>query len=79
MDKDTGAHYRNFYRGIQLDPFRLARVLNLDAAQFTVLKKITRGGDGGYKSSKQDWLDVIGAAERAIEMIDEDEENIPEH
>lgn len=70
--KDAGSHYRKFYKGIQLDPFRLQKIYNLDAAGLTIIKKALAAGKRGHKDAIQDYNDIINAAERAIEMINED-------
>jgi len=72
--EDAGKHYRFNYKGIKLDPFRLAKIFNLDAAQLTILKKTLVTGKRGHKDTIQDYKDIIGAAERAIEMIQEDQQ-----
>lgn len=70
---DAGLHYRKEYKGIKLDPFRIAKVYNLDGVQLTILKKTLVTGDRGAKDATQDYKDIINAATRAIEMIEEDE------
>lgn len=72
---DAGAHYRMYYKGIQLDPFRLSRIYNLNGEQFTILKKTLVTGNRGYKGAIQDYIDIINAAKRAIEIIKEDNED----
>lgn len=72
---DPGKHYRFSYKGIKLDPFRLARVYKVtNPAQFTILKKSIRMGTGG-KSKEQDLRDIISAAERELELMQEDLED----
>ena len=73
--KDQGKHYRFMYRGIKLDPFRLADIFKLNGQQLTILKKTIANGDRGHKDAIQDYEDIICAAKRAIEMIIEDREN----
>lgn len=69
---DAGKHYRFTYKGIQLDPFRLARIYKItNPAQFTILKKTVRLGTGG-KDKAQDLKDIISAAERELELMQED-------
>lgn len=71
--QDPGAHYRYEYRGIKLDPFRIAHIYGMtDNALFTILKKCLRAGRGGHKNLRQDLLDIINAAQRRLEMLDED-------
>lgn len=69
---DPGKHYRFSYKGIKLDPFRLARIYKItNPAQFTILKKAIRLGTGG-KDKVQDLKDIISAAERELELMRED-------
>lgn len=69
---DAGLHYRKTYKGINLDPFRIASIYNLDGVQLTILKKTLVTGKRGNKDTIQDYKDIINAASRAIEMINED-------
>ena len=85
--KDEGEHYRfgveiavteeDLARGsitINLDPFRVAAVYNMeDFALKTILKKTLVAGNRGHKDISQDLKDIICAAERKLEMIEEDE------
>lgn len=75
MIEDTGKHYRKEFRGIKLDPARIAMVYGMTSPMlFTVLKKILRAGNGGHKSYRQDILDCQNALTRELEIIDENEE-----
>jgi hypothetical protein len=70
---DPGAHYRYEYKGIKLDPARIARIYGVtDGMIFTILKKCLRMGRA-HKDKRQDLLDIISAAKRELEMMDEDE------
>ena len=71
-DLDAGQHYRFEYKGIKLDPFRIAKIFELDAPQLTILKKTLVNGNRGNKDAVQDYKDIICAAQRAIEIIEED-------
>jgi hypothetical protein len=72
--EDPGQHYRYTYKGINLDPFRIAKIYGIqDFALQTILKKVLKCGERGHKSMRQDLLDIENAARRAIEMLDEDE------
>jgi len=74
-EKDPGAHYRHSHKGIQLDPFRIARVYEMDCpALFTILKKCLMAGRRGYKDKRQDLNDIISAAQRELEIMTEDGE-----
>ncbi len=75
---DQGSHYRGFWKGLKLDPFRLAAIIGITCPiQFTIFKKAWRMGTS-VKDRRQDLLDIISAAERGIEIMDEDlaEENV---
>jgi hypothetical protein len=70
---DPGKHYRYQYKGINLDPFRIAQVYNINnMAQFTALKKILCTGKRGYKDLIVDIDDIICAMNRWKQMIHED-------
>ena len=71
-EDDRGKHYRFEYKGIKLDPFRIACIYNLDGVGLTILKKNLVTGNRGHKDKKQDYLDIICAAQRGIEMLEED-------
>jgi hypothetical protein len=72
-DIDTGTHYRFMYKGIKLDPFRIAKIYEInDFALQTILKKCLCAGERGHKDKRRDLEDIITAAKRAIEIIDED-------
>jgi hypothetical protein len=72
-DDDTGVHYRFMYKGIKLDPFRICKIYNIDDfALQTIVKKALCAGNRGYKDKRRDLYDIITAARRDIEMMDED-------
>lgn len=76
MPKDTGAHYRYEYKGVKLDPARIASIYGItNMAQAGILKKVLCAGNRGHKSQSQDIDDIITAANRWKEMIEEDEAN----
>lgn len=84
---DTGKHYHfwltkqltdddieNGKIVIKLDPYRIAEIYGMtDFALMTILKKTLCAGNRGHKDLKQDLLDIITAAKRRIEMLDEDD------
>ena len=84
--KDEGEHYRfgveiaiseeDAARGfvdINLDPFRIAAIYHMeDFALKTILKKTLVAGNRGHKDISQDLKDIICAAQRKLEMIEED-------
>lgn len=88
-NNDPGAHYRFSYtkkltegdikRGyatINLDPFRVASIYGMTCfAMQTILKKTLCAGNRGHKDQAQDLRDIISAAQRKLEMINEDNEN----
>jgi len=86
-NKDHGAHYRYVYRvklteqnikdgfvDVKLDPFRISLIYEMSCfAMQTILKKCLKAGERGHKDLKQDLLDIINAANRKLEMIEEDD------
>jgi len=75
IKKDAGAHYRYVYKGIKLDPARICDIYNqTDFMLCTIVKKALKAGERGHKDFKQDLLDIISAAERRLEMLQEDNE-----
>ena len=84
---DAGKHYRFEYDvavfqkdlengslTVKLDPFRIADIYGMsDFALMTILKKTLCAGNRGYKDLRQDLEDIICAAKRRIEMLDEDD------
>lgn len=76
-EKDPGKHYRFTYKGIKLDPYRIAKIFGMTSPiLFTVLKKILVCGNRGYKDYRQDVQDCINALTRELEMLDEDKKII---
>jgi hypothetical protein len=86
---DPGAHYRHNLRvkvtqedlergyvDVQLDPYRIALVYNMtDHMEFFILKKNLRMGSA-HKNKKQELLDIIDAANRRLEILDEDMDEV---
>ena len=86
---DAGKHYRFGYtvkvtqedldRGfieVNLDPFRIAAIYGMTCfAAKTILKKVLVVGNRGYKDETQDLKDIISAAERKLQMLEEDSRN----
>lgn len=73
MSEDAGKHYRYSYKGINLDPFRIAIIYEMKSfAMMTILKKCLCAGNRGHKDYKQDLRDIICAAERELEIVEED-------
>jgi len=76
-EEDKGAHYRFEYRGIKLDPARIALIYGIThPCQFSLMKKSLCTGKRGKKSTIEDLQDIKSACDRWIEMIKEDEENV---
>jgi hypothetical protein len=88
MQNDTGKHYRfehtvklsskNIEEGkvtIKLDPYRITQIYDMgDFALQTILKKTLCAGNRGYKDLRKDLEDIITAAQRKLEMLEEDGE-----
>lgn len=73
--KDHGSHYRYEYKGIKLDPARILTIYEQsDVLLGAIVKKALCAGSRGHKDFKQDLNDIICAAERRLEMLEEDEE-----
>lgn len=87
---DEGKHYRfnhvvkvgykDLLRGyveIKLDPFRIASIYGMKSfAMMTILKKCLVAGGRGHKCYKQDIRDIINAAKRELEILEENEKII---
>ena len=87
--EDAGKHYRFEYKvnitlenladnyvTIKLDPFRIAKIYGMeDFAMQTILKKVLCAGNRGNKSFEQDLLDIVSAAQRRLEILNEDKSN----
>lgn len=66
--------YPYTYKGIRLDPYRIADVYGItNHAQFSALKKVLCAGGRGAKNREQDIREAIVALERMLEMAEEDE------
>ena len=73
MSDDKGVHYRFEYKGINLDPARIALVYEIThPIQFNISKKALCTGRRGKKSTIEDLEDIITGCKRWIEMIKED-------
>lgn len=71
--EDKGEHYRFMYRGIKLDPARIIMIYDAKhPMQQAIIKKSLCTGNRGKKSLVDDIKDIITAAERWLEMIEED-------
>ena len=75
MQNDKGKHYRFEYKGIKLDPARICKIYNVEGALLPIIvKKALCAGSRGHKDFRSDIEDIICAANRILEMIDEDRE-----
>lgn len=71
--KDRGAHYRFEYRGIKLDPYRVARVCGMEGGpREHILKKVMRGVAKGL-TEKELVEEVQCCVDRWREMVSEDQ------
>ena len=56
---DAGAHYRYSFKGINLDPFRIAKIYGMtDFCMMTILKKCLCAGNRGHKDFNESQLGV---------------------
>ena len=77
MDNDKGKHYRREYKGVKLDPARILKIYEQgDLLMGAIVKKALCAGNRGHKSFREDLEDIICAAQRRLEMLDEDEQPI---
>ena len=73
MSNDTGSHYRHSYRGIEIDPYRIADIYGVtDHALFSALKKILAAGQRGNKTLIDDITEARDALNRKLDMLKED-------
>lgn len=75
IENDTGQHYRKEYKGVKLDPARIATIYEIShPLQQAILKKSLVTGGRGQKDLEHDIKDIICACHRWLEMIEEDSE-----
>ena len=69
---DPAAHYQNHYKGVKLDPYRIADIYQIPAGpRWQILKKTLRGTSKGQ--SEQEVINEIRSAlDRWQEMVEED-------
>lgn len=73
---DTGAHYRKEYKGVKLDPYRVAAIYGLTGGpREHALKKLLRGTEKGDSPLKV-IREVRDALDRWEEMLVEDGEEL---
>ncbi len=76
MAEDTGKHYRKEFKGVKLDPARIALIYGVShPIEIAIIKKALRSGTG-HKTREQDIRDIMCSCERWIEMMKEDQEII---
>lgn len=69
----TDADKKNGYVDVKLDPYRVGKVCNVGGGALEqILKKAMRGVDKGH-DERQVLNEIISAANRGIEILDEDE------
>ena len=72
VKEDTGAHYRIYFRGGKLDPYRIVELYDVPRGPMEqICKKSLRGAKKGH-TLKKVFQEIIDAATRGIEMIEED-------
>lgn len=85
--EDTGKHYRFTYRvtlkeqdikngfvDVKLDPYRIFKIYKIVSPPIQhLLKKGLCCGNRGHNDYKEDVKDIICAAKRELEMLEEDE------
>lgn len=76
IENDTGKHYRFEYKGLKLDPARIAAIYKANhPMQLPIIKKTLLAGNRGHKDVIRDIDDIITAAQRWKEMLLEDMED----
>jgi hypothetical protein len=87
--EDTGKHYRFSYRvkvthddadrgyiDIKMDPYRVIDIYKITSPWLQhLIKKVLNNGDRGHNTPKEELKDIMCAAQRGIEMIEENERN----
>lgn len=71
-EQDAGAHYRREYRGIKLDPYRIAKIYAMQGGpREQIMKKCLRFTDKG-QTEQQVVNEIRTALNRWQEMLEED-------
>lgn len=69
----TPDYYDNSYKGLKLDPYRLQLVLGIThPIQAHIHKKVCRMHKENHKSLENTLLEIKGACDRWLEMLEED-------
>lgn len=74
VSKQPDAHYKQTFKGIKLDPYRVLDVYGIThPAQQHAIKKLLRAGKS-VKTQRQDVEEVILSLQRWLQMMAEDEQ-----
>ena len=69
---DLGSHYRNDFKGVKIDPYRVIQIFGVtDPVAQHVVKKLLRGTKKGHDEETV-WNEVKQAVERKFEMMEEE-------
>ena len=73
-DDPRATYYRQEYRGVKLDPYRVLAVYGIaHPALQHAIKKLLRAGASGKRTVRQDIEEARDSLTRMLEMMDEDE------
>jgi len=71
-NKDLGSHYRNEFKGVKVDVYRVLQIFGVtDPVAQHIVKKLLRGTKKGHDEMTV-WNEVFQACERKKEMIEEE-------
>ena len=69
---DLGSHYRNEFKGVKVDVYRVLQIFGVtDPVAQHIVKKLLRGTKKGHDEMTV-WNEVFQACERKKEMIEEE-------
>ena len=72
---DLGSHYRNEFKGIKVDVYRVLQIFGVtDPVAQHIVKKLLRGTKKGHDEITV-WNEVFQACERKKEMIEEEKDD----
>ena len=72
LKEDLGSHYRNEYKGIKFDVYRVIQIFGVtDPVAQHIVKKLLRGTKKGH-TEEFVWQEVKQAVDRKFEMMEED-------
>ena len=73
--KDLGSHYRNEFKGIKIDVYRVLQIFGVtDPVAQHIVKKLLRGTKKGHDEMTV-WNEVFQSCERKKEMIEEEKDD----